>query len=114
MDALADDWRDRFNPTSRVYRFFDWLRIKTGQLSAWKWYAGTKFGGEPSRFLGIPYDYWHSLKHVRNASLAYVCYDINEWWGVASVVLLAAVWFPFVYHGIEKKQLVMEKKGRAL
>ena len=103
MDAVGDDWRDRFNSTSIVYRLFDWLHRKTGWSGLWKWYAGTK-EGPLKRFFGIPYDAWHSFKHVRNASLAYICYGINGWYGVLTVVLLAAVWFPFVYHGIEKKQ----------
>ena len=106
MDALGDDWRDRFNSTSYVYRFFHWLRLKTGWHNVWAWYRGTRGGGPPLRFLGIPYDAWHTFKHIRNASLAYVCYDINGWWGVATVVFLAAVWFPSVYHGLEKKEAV--------
>ena len=103
MDAVGDDWRDRFNSTSIVYRFFDWLRHKAGWDWLWVWYAGTK-EGPLKRFLRIPYDAWHSFKHIRNASLAYVCYDINGWYGVITVVLVAALWFPLVYHGLEKKQ----------
>ena len=99
MDALGDDFRDRFNSTSIVYRFFHWLRLKTGWHGVWAWYRGTRGGGPPQRFLGFPYDYWHSLKHIRNASLAYVCFDISAWW-VGAVVFLAAVWFPTLYNNL--------------
>ena len=95
--ALADDWRDRFNPSSRVYRFFDWLHRKTGWVGLWKWYAGTR-DGPLKRFLKIPYDHWHSLQHILSACLAYICYQINGWWGVGAVIFVAFLWFPLLYN----------------
>ena len=65
LDGLSDDWRDRFNNTSRVYRMFYWLRKKTGWQKMWEWYVGTRSGQEPKRFLFFIYDYWHIVKVVK-------------------------------------------------
>ena len=96
--ALADDWRDRFNGDSIVYRAFHWFWYRLGWTRLWFWYAGTHSGQPLKRFLKVPYDYWHSLQHVLSACLAYVCYQINGWWGVGAVILVAALWFPLLFN----------------
>ena len=62
LDALNDDFRDRFNRDSRVYRLFRWVHEKTGWHKLWEWYRGTRDGKPPVRFLGIAYDYFHTVK----------------------------------------------------
>ena len=100
-DALADNWKDRSR--GWVESFFLWIANFLDWPALWFWYWGTRNGKPPRRILYIAYDFWHSLKHVRNAAVAYICFQINGWFGVLALVVLAALWFPFLYNYLLKK-----------
>ena len=103
VDALGDNWRDRTASSTWVEDVFLKIANLLDWPAIWFWYWGTRNGREPKRFLGIAYDYFHTLKHIRNAAVAYICFQLNGWFGVLAVVILAATWFPFLYNYLLKK-----------